>query len=468
MMANKTRKIILLLAGQTGSTILSIGVLLGVLIVSEQLGALAWQMVACILVLRLFNRILRKPKPVLITHSIPMRTRRVLEDELVIGVGFCAATYLMSWPLDQAVMGLILGVNLGAQILLMMAARTYLRLEARRARKSWKAGFEKQALILGTGKQARKIADTILDSPEMETLLIGFLDYNKQGLYRYRDVPLLGHPDSLAKIVATCQIDALVIAVEPQDLGRTREVFDIAEKMGVTVCLMPEVFNPSLARVRPSYLKGIPTLLYRAVPDCPVRMFMKSIMDRLGALAGLILSAPIMALAALAIKLDSKGPVFFRQTRSGLNGKPFKMLKFRTMVANAESQKEKLQSQNEMSGPVFKMKRDPRITKVGRILRKYSIDEFPQFINVLKGEMSIVGPRPPLPKEVAKYEPWQHRKLSVKPGVTCLWQVSGRNNIDFEDWMKLDLEYIDRWSLWEDTKIIARTIPAVMKTDGAS
>jgi lipopolysaccharide/colanic/teichoic acid biosynthesis glycosyltransferase len=174
----------------------------------------------------------------------------------------------------------------------------------------------------------------------------------------------------------------------------------------------------------------------------------------------------MMIAAAIAIKIDSRGPVFFKQTRSGINGKTFKLWKFRTMENDAEKKKAELLEKNEMSGPVFKISDDPRVTKVGRFLRKYSIDEFPQFLNVLRGDMSLVGPRPALPSEVAGFEPWQHRKLSVKPGLTCLWQADGRNSIDFEDWMKMDLKYIDNWSLWEDTKIIARTIPTVLKGSG--
>ncbi len=175
-----------------------------------------------------------------------------------------------------------------------------------------------------------------------------------------------------------------------------------------------------------------------------------------------------MIITSLAIKLESRGPVFFTQSRSGLNGKQFGFIKFRSMFLDAEKQKEKLLDKNEMSGPVFKISNDPRITTVGKFIRKYSIDELPQLFNVLKGEMSLVGPRPPIPEEVSKYKPWQRRKLSVKPGITCKWQVEGRNQIDFEEWMELDLEYIDNWSLWEDSKILAKTIPAVLKGDGAS
>jgi len=175
-----------------------------------------------------------------------------------------------------------------------------------------------------------------------------------------------------------------------------------------------------------------------------------------------------MLVVAVLIKLTSRGPLLFRQDRVGLHGTLFHMLKFRSMIANAEELKAKLMAQNEQRGPVFKISRDPRITAVGRFIRKYSIDELPQLINVLRGEMSIVGPRPPVPAEVTKYEAWQRRRLSVRPGLTCVWQVSGRNEISFEEWMYLDMQYIDHWSLAQDFQLILKTVPVVLTGRGAS
>lgn len=183
----------------------------------------------------------------------------------------------------------------------------------------------------------------------------------------------------------------------------------------------------------------------------------KRLMDILLSLLGLIMVSPIMLIVSILIKLESSGPIIFSQKRVGLNGKEFNMLKFRSMVQNAEELKERLRKQNEMSGPMFKMKEDPRVTKVGRFIRKTSIDELPQLINILKGEMSLVGPRPSLPNEVAKFEPWMLERLKVKPGLTCYWQVSGRNNIDFEDWMKLDIKYVKDRNLGLDIKLIFKT-----------
>jgi exopolysaccharide biosynthesis polyprenyl glycosylphosphotransferase len=183
----------------------------------------------------------------------------------------------------------------------------------------------------------------------------------------------------------------------------------------------------------------------------------KRVIDVLGSMIGIILLSPIFFVVAVLIKIDSKGSVIFSQTRIGKNGKEFKMYKFRSMVVNAEELKKKLLAKNEMSGPMFKMKDDPRITKIGKFIRKTSIDELPQLINVLKGEMSLVGPRPSLPKEVAQFEPWMMRRLDVKPGLTCYWQVSGRNNIDFDDWMRLDIKYVQDRSIKLDIKLIFKT-----------
>ncbi len=186
--------------------------------------------------------------------------------------------------------------------------------------------------------------------------------------------------------------------------------------------------------------------------------FCKRGIDILGAGSGLVLLSPVIAVVACAVKFTSKGPIFFSQKRVGKNGELFDMYKFRSMVVNAEELKEKLAHQNEMSGPMFKMKDDPRVTKVGKFIRKTSLDELPQLWNVLKGDMSLVGPRPSLPKEVVQFEGWMYKRLEVKPGLTCYWQVSGRNNIDFEDWMKLDIKYVEERNLWSDIKLIFKTV----------
>ena len=193
----------------------------------------------------------------------------------------------------------------------------------------------------------------------------------------------------------------------------------------------------------------------------------KRIIDIVASFTGLIVLSPLMLVVSILIKLESKGEVIFKQKRVGLNGKEFYMYKFRSMVINAEELKAELESQNEMSGPMFKMKDDPRITKIGKFIRKTSIDELPQLINVIKGDMSLVGPRPSLPKEVEEFETWMRERLEVKPGLTCIWQVSGRNNIDFEDWMKLDIKYVRERNFWLDIKLILKTILVLFGDENA-
>ena len=209
--------------------------------------------------------------------------------------------------------------------------------------------------------------------------------------------------------------------------------------------------------------------MFHSGPEMPWSRLIKQIIDLLGSVVLLVLFAIPTLIAAIVIKLTSQGPVFFQQERAGLNGKPFVMYKFRTMVSNAEQLKQELAALNEMSGPVFKVTNDPRITPFGRFLRKFSIDEFPQLFNVLRFEMSLVGPRPLPVDEVKRFDDVAHRRrLSVKPGLTCLWQISGRNDVkDFTEWVRLDLEYIDNWSLWLDFKILWRTIWVVLLGKGA-
>lgn len=204
------------------------------------------------------------------------------------------------------------------------------------------------------------------------------------------------------------------------------------------------------------------------VEERKIYEFSKRSIDILGSLCGLVLLSPILLIIMVLIKLESKGPVIFSQERVGRYGKKFKMYKFRSMVLNAEELKAKLEAQNEMSGPMFKMKDDPRVTKVGKFIRKTSLDEIPQLVNVLNGDMSLVGPRPSLPKEVEQFEPWMHKRHDVKPGLTCYWQVSGRNNIDFEEWMKLDIKYVEERSLWGDIKLIFKTVFVLFGDKNAS
>jgi exopolysaccharide biosynthesis polyprenyl glycosylphosphotransferase len=250
---------------------------------------------------------------------------------------------------------------------------------------------------------------------------------------------------------------------------QVENIIKACELEGVEVWLVADFFNTQISHTSFDELLGRPLLIFRTTPENSWAQLVKQFIDIFGAVASLAVAAVPMLIIALLIKLFSPGPVFFRQQRSGLNGAAFTLFKFRTMVTNAEQFKHELESMNEMRGPVFKVTKDPRITPLGKILRRYSLDELPQFFNVLRGEMSLVGPRPLPVDEVRRFNDLAHRRrLSVKPGITCLWQIQGRNQIsDFQDWVRLDLEYIDNWSLWLDIKILLRTIPAVFIATGA-
>jgi exopolysaccharide biosynthesis polyprenyl glycosylphosphotransferase len=242
----------------------------------------------------------------------------------------------------------------------------------------------------------------------------------------------------------------------------------VLERFGIPFALPASGFR--FGRARPAHEVAIADgyVHYLSVRHKTMQTAFKRIFDIVASFSALVLLSPLLLVVATIIRLTSRGPVLFRQQRVGRHSKPFHMLKFRSMVVNAEELKAKLMAQNEQAGPVFKMRRDPRITRVGRFIRKFSIDELPQLLNVLRGEMSIVGPRPPVPSEVSRYEAWQRRRLSVRPGLTCVWQVSGRNEISFEEWMYLDMQYIDHWSLAQDFQLILKTLPVVLTGRGAS
>jgi exopolysaccharide biosynthesis polyprenyl glycosylphosphotransferase len=244
---------------------------------------------------------------------------------------------------------------------------------------------------------------------------------------------------------------------------------EVCEREGVQVRIISDFLGRIAKRFRADMIYGLPIISISYIPHNQLALAVKRAMDIVISLLALILLAPYVLIIAAAIKMTSPGPVFYEWNVVGFNKKPFKSWKFRTMVVGADKMKDRLAHLNEMNGPVFKITNDPRITPVGRFLRKFSLDELPQLWSVLKGDMSLVGPRPVGPHELVLYESWQRRKLSIKPGLTCLWQVNGRNKIsDFDDWAKMDLEYIDKWSLWLDCKILLKTIPAVISGKGAS
>lgn len=284
----------------------------------------------------------------------------------------------------------------------------------------------------------------------------------------------LGHPilsdlSGAPEVLWGRAIDEVVFIPDSAPISAVRPLMAVCEEMGVRTHLPLNFFHAHIARPLVDWFEDVPVLSYWPTRPIGPALLFKYTFDRVAAAVLLMLFSPIMLAAALAIRMTSPrgAPVLFRQTRCGLNGRLFTLYKFRTMRPGAEAERAALENQNEQEGPVFKIKNDPRITRLGRLLRKTSIDELPQIWNVLRGEMSLVGPRPPLPGEVVQYDRWQRRRLSMKPGITCLWQVSGRNMISFENWMKMDLEYIDNWSLRLDFKILAKTVYVVVTGYGA-
>lgn len=331
---------------------------------------------------------------------------------------------------------------------------------------------ETRILLLGTGNRARRIAAQV-ESPQRGALrVIGFLDDDPSEEDRCElGRRYLGRLDRLGEVAARECVDRVIFGLPRTYLGQDAiaNAIGICEALGVDFSIPVDLFDTRVARIGHDELGGLRAISFSLQGGRPAWQFaLKRTIDIVGALAALVLSAPVWLAAAVAIKLDSPGPIFFTQPRCGQYGKVFPFVKFRTMTTDAELRKAELRALNEKSGPVFKIECDPRVTRVGRILRKYSIDELPQLLNVLAGHMSLVGPRPPVPGEVEQYEIDHRGRLSMRPGITCLWQVSGRNEIEFEDWVKLDLEYVERWSLLLDLQILLATVPAVVSGRGAS
>ena len=317
--------------------------------------------------------------------------------------------------------------------------------------------FRRRFLLVGAGEEAERIAEQLKGQSQEAIEVVGQLNLDQAEV---GELVFLLHKHS---------VNAVVLSARHTHFEQVNAALQICEREGVEAWLVADFFRTQISRTTFDDFYGRPVLVFRSVPEASWESVLKQLLDFFGALLLLLLLALPLAVVAVLVKLTSPGPIFFRQHRSGLNGHPFTLYKFRTMVTNAEQLKHELAAMNEMTGPVFKVTNDPRITPMGRLLRKFSIDEFPQLWNVLRGEMSLVGPRPLPVDEVRRFNDLAHRRrLSVKPGLTCLWQISGRNNVkDFRDWVRLDLEYIDNWSFWLDLKILWRTVPVVLTGAGA-
>ncbi len=333
-----------------------------------------------------------------------------------------------------------------------------------------KMGFNfRNILIVGTGDRARHFMRRVNETPEFGLKIVGIVDDDKRMMNKIIEGhKVIGTFANWTDIICNLTIDHIFFFVPRIWLKKIEEPILFCETVGVPVSIAMNFFDLLFTPPKEGEEFGVPLLTFDSTQGKIGQLIFKRFFDIIFSLTSLIIFLPVFILVAVLVKTTSKGPLFFKQERCTLNGRKFHIYKFRTMVADAEQKLEALRQFNEMTGPAFKIKNDPRLTKVGVYLRKFSLDELPQLWNIFIGNMSIVGPRPPLPQEVEKYEYWQMRKLSMRAGLTCLWQVSGRSKItDFNQWMKLDLEYIQLWSLKLDYKIILKTIPVVIFQKGA-
>jgi exopolysaccharide biosynthesis polyprenyl glycosylphosphotransferase len=330
-------------------------------------------------------------------------------------------------------------------------------------------------IIVGANKRALEFARTVQKSPELGYRVMGFADrpdFNPDELVN-SDFAVVCDLHSLPNFVRTNVVDEVILALPMRSFySYASEVATQCEQQGIIVRSITNLFDMKVGRTRTDEFDGTYVITHSlSMVDDSWGMIIKRVLDFVLSLTLLIVMAPLLVLVGLAIKLSSPGPVLFVQDRLGLSKRKFRMYKFRTMSVNAEEMLSKIEHLNEVAGPVFKIRNDPRITKVGKFLRKTSLDELPQLFNVLAGDMSLVGPRPLAVRDYTLMtqvcEDWQRCRFSVKPGVTCLWQVNGRNSIPFQKWMELDMEYIQNWSLWLDVRILLRTIPVVLRGSGA-
>jgi exopolysaccharide biosynthesis polyprenyl glycosylphosphotransferase len=369
----------------------------------------------------------------------------------LIPIGVVIASFFVKVQLARAVIP-IFGV---ASFVLLMAKEELVRRWV--LSRMGQAQLRKRLILVGTKEDTGRLLDDRRRRGIQDIDFVAALDVNETSL------------ETLIELLHEHSANGVVLSATHTYFGQIEKVIQACELEGVEVWLMADFFKTRISQTVLDDFYGRPMLVFRSAPDISWQSLTKKAIDLSVSFILLAVGWPLLLLVALIIRLTSPGPVLFRQQRSGLNGRPFTMYKFRSMVTNAEQLKQELAAFNEMEGPVFKVSHDPRVTPFGRFMRKFSIDEAPQLINVLRGEMSLVGPRPLPVDEVKRFSDLAHRRrLSVKPGITCLWQISGRNEIkSFSDWVRLDLEYIDNWSLWLDLKILLRTIPVVLLGTGA-
>jgi exopolysaccharide biosynthesis polyprenyl glycosylphosphotransferase len=392
--------------------------------------------------------------------------RRILAQTFWFALLFATAIFLLKLgEISRSFVGLFIILNLTLQ--------AGYRLSAHRMREFLQRGFtgHRFYLIVGTGRTAAEVARLLEKNQDHGDRVIGFLreepgkqleDAVLRERYPVEDLTELHH------MLEEHIIDEVLFAVSKPRLEKMEELFLTCEEQGVKTRILLDFFPHFQSEITLDRLEHLPLLTFSNAPENEYLLFLKRAFDFSFSMLLLLLALPLLLILGLAVKLTSPGPAIYRQLRCGLNGRKFWLYKLRSMYQDAERDQRLLSHLNEMDGPVFKINRDPRVTAVGRFLRRTSLDELPQLFNIVKGEMSFVGPRPPLPEEVAQYERWQRRRLRMKPGLTCLWALEGRSELSFARWMKLDMDYIDHWSLALDFKILLRTIPRVLTGRGAS
>ncbi len=373
------------------------------------------------------------------------------------------------WAVNRIFLALFLLLTTSSVVLSRMIIRETLAY-ARRHGKNLR-----NMLVIGTNPRALELVERIQGKPELGYRILGFADEEWLGLEEFKKQGhvLVSDLDALPSYVRRNIVDEVVLALPIRSFhGFASQIAAACEQQGIIVRFLPNIFDLKDTRQRADEFDGDPLISHESTITDFWGLAAKRAIDIVVSFLAITLLSPVMLLAALLVKLTSPGPVFFIQKRLGLNKRMFHIFKFRTMVVDAEQRLKDIEHQNEANGPVFKIKKDPRITLIGSFLRKTSIDELPQLFNVLKGEMSLVGPRPLQVRDYELFETfcqdWQRKRFSVRPGITCLWQIMGRSSTTFEKWMELDLQYIRTWSLWLDLEILAKTVPAVLKGSGAA
>jgi exopolysaccharide biosynthesis polyprenyl glycosylphosphotransferase len=380
----------------------------------------------------------------------------ILRAALLVAVAVFTLLFLVRLP---GVSRLLLLELFATQVVVTVVARITLRFAFMHVRS--RGGSSRYVLVVGAGAAAEGFADRIERHRELGLRVIGHV-VAQQEPDRETVRPILGTVAEIENVLHTYIVDEVVICLPPEGAALVEPVARLCEEEGRVVRIPLDGPAPTLAGGRVEEFDGIPVLSLVYGPDRILSLVTKQFVDVAIATLALVVLSPVLLAIALRVRMVDGGPVLFRQVRIGLNGRPFEVVKFRTMVPDAEARLAELAARNEIRGAAFKLTNDPRLTRTGRFLRRTSLDELPQLWNVVRGEMSLVGPRPPLPREVAQYDIWHRRRLCMKPGITGLWQVEARREADFDRWVQLDLAYIDRWSLWLDLKIMLRTVPAML------